>query len=137
MSITPFKSTCDLVLLYKLAGADMQSTSDQAFTKMLAFNEAIPVSITAMPKTGAASGTCAGGVYSGTAKGGTAFVPSGASWVTLTSSATPKVFHSFVTTGSGTVMSKSVMTTAPYLSLTTGSTAACTADLYIYGFVVS
>ena len=137
MSITPFKSSCDIVPLFKVTDADMQSTSDQVFTKLTAFNEAIPVSITAIPKVGAASGTCVGGVYSASAKGGSLIVPNTANWVTVTAVANPKVFQTFGTFGSGVVMSKFVLTTAPYLSLTTGSSTACTADIYIYGFVVS
>jgi hypothetical protein len=126
-----------LVLLYKLTGADMQSTADQAFTKVAAFNEAVVLNCIAMPKTGAASVACAGGIYDATAKGGNAFLGAGASWVTLSATASPKVYMEFASFGGGTQFIKSVNTGNIWLSLTTGSTAACTADIMIYGFIMS
>ena len=136
MSITPFKSSCDIVPLFKVTDADMQSTSDQVFTKLVSFNEAVPVLMTAVPKTGVASGTCNGGVYSAAAKGGSVLLPSTASWIGISAVSSPKAFQTFGAFTGGTNMVKSVMTTAPYLSLTTGSSTACTADVYIYGFIV-
>jgi len=126
-----------LVLLYKITNADMQSTADQAFTKVATFNEAVVLNCIAMPKTGAASVACAGGIYDATAKGGNVFLQSSASWVTLSATASPKVYVEFASFGGGVAFAKSVNTGNLWLSLTAGSTAACTADIMIYGFIMS
>lgn len=132
-----FAGSGPLVLLYKLTAADMQSTSDQAFTKIGSWNEAIVLNCIAMPKTGAASVACAGGIYDAISKGGNAFLAAAANWVTLSATSSPKVYMEFASFGGGTGFIKSVNTGNLWLSLTTGSTAACTADIMIYGYIMS
>lgn len=124
-------------LLYKLTNADMQSTADQAFTKVAGFTEATAISIIAMPKTGAASVACVGGIYDAVSKGGNLLLPNTASFVALTASASPKIFVPFQNAGGATSMNRIVLTGNLWLSLTTGSTAACTADIMIYGVIMS
>lgn len=138
MSIVPFKQSGDLVLLYKLTGANMQSTSDQVFTKMAAFNEALPINYLAIPKTGGVTVACTGGVYYQASKTGTPDVSASLSWLNLDSTTTPKKFVSVMAnSNNGTATNKLIATGNIYLSLTTGSTAACTADILVYGYIVS
>lgn len=119
-----------LQLLYVLKSANMQSTSDQAFTKTYPGTNYYPLHIVARQRTGAASVACAGGIYDTAAKGGNAMVASGQSWVTLASGV-------IITATLAAISQTALLTTAPILSLTTGSTAACTADLYIFGVDIS
>ena len=107
-------------LLFKLSSANLQSTSDQVFSPMLYSGSAYVVTtIVARQRSGGASVTCAGGIYDAAAKGGNAIVAAAQSWVTL---------------ASGVIV---LLVNVPILSLTTGSTAACTADFYIYGLDIS
>jgi hypothetical protein len=116
-------------MLFVLRNANMQSTADQQFTKVFNGTNYRIVDIIAVRKTGAASGTCAGGIYSAASKGGNALVASGQSWVTLAASVN-------VVPSLAAVAATALCTTTPYLSLTTGSTGACTADLFIFGYVI-
>lgn len=127
-----------LTLLYKLTAADMTLTTDQAFVKIATFNEAILFFTIGMPKTGKASVACSGGFYDTAAKGGNAYLAAGSSWLTLDATISPKVsivYGSY--NAGGAQLSKLVSTGAMFLSLTAGSTAACTADIYIYGKIMS
>lgn len=116
-------------LLFVIRSADMQSTSDQAFTKSFSGTKYRITDICAVRKTGAASVTCAGGVYDAASKGGNAVVATAQSWVTLASGIN-------VVPTLAAVVGTTVLGTSLYLSLTTGSTAACTADIFVYGYVV-
>jgi hypothetical protein len=115
-------------LLFVLRNANFQSTSDQQFTKLQNFGNYVVTKIVAFRKTGGATVACAGGVYSATAKGGFAIVAAGQSWLGLA--------------GAGNIVDATlaaatlIRTETPYLSLTTGSTAAVTADVFFYGVVL-
>lgn len=112
--------------MFTLSGANMQSTSDQQFTKVGSFTNWILDEVVAVRASGGATVACSGGIYSSTAKGGNAIVPASASWLGL--SGGNKQVHRY-DDSSNTAYN----ITTPYLSLTTGSTAACTADFYIFG----
>jgi hypothetical protein len=113
-------------LLFVLRGANMQSTSDQTFTKVYGGTNYFVTSIVARQRSGGASVACAGGVYDAATKGGNAIVVAAQSWVTLASGV-------IVSAALAALTGTTLLTNTPILSLTTGSTAACTADLYIYG----
>jgi hypothetical protein len=117
-------------LLFKLSGANFQSTSDQQFTKVFGGTNYFITSIVARQRTGAASVACAGGIYDAAAKGGNALVAAGQSWVTL---AATVIVQATLAAVAGTALESAT----PYLSLTTGSTAAITGDVFIYGFDIS
>lgn len=117
-------------LLFKLAGANMAITTDQTFAKVYGgTNYAISL-IIARQRTGGASVACAGGIYDAAAKGGNALVAAAQIWVTLASGV-------MVNATLAAVALTALGSATPILSLTTGSTAACTADLYIYGVDVT
>jgi len=80
--------------------------------------------VVARQRSGAASVACAGGVYDAAAKGGNAWVAAAQSWVTLASGVIVQAAVA-VTTVLGS--------TALILSLTTGSTAAITGDVEVFG----
>jgi hypothetical protein len=117
-------------LLFKLSGANLQLTTDQTFTKLYSGNAYQITNIVARQRTGAASVVCAGGIYDAAAKGGNAIIAAAQSWVTLASGV-------IVTGTLATLVQTTLLTNTPILSLTTGSTAACTADFYIYGVDLS
>lgn len=85
--------------------------------------------IVAVRATGAGSVACAGGIYDAASKGGNAIVGVAQSWVTLAAnvSVVPTI---------AAVVSTALLTATPILSLTTGSTAACTATIFIFGYCV-
>lgn len=117
-------------LLFKLSGANMQSTSDQVFTKIYSGSNYFLTSIVSRQRSGAASIACAGGIYDTASKGGNAMVAAAQVWVTLAAGV-------IVTASLAALAQTALLTSAPILSLTTGSTAACTADFYIFGVDIS
>lgn len=116
--------------LFTLRGANMQLTTDQAFTKRGAFTLYMPTFIVAICKTGGVTVACAGGIYPAASKAGTALVASGQSWTNLT--AANKIVSATLTAG----MVTDAQSATPILALTTGSTAAVTADLLIMGIIL-
>lgn len=70
---------------------------------------------------------CAGGIYDAMSKGGNAIVGVAQSWIALASGVN-------VVPTLAAVVGTSLLSATPYLSLTTGSTAACTADIFIFGY---
>jgi hypothetical protein len=115
-----------LSILFVLRNADMQSTADQKFRRIFGGANYWPLFIYARQRTGGASVACAGGVYDAAAKGGTQIVAAAQSWVTLASGVTVRATMA-------AAADTTLFSNTPYLSLTTGSTAACTADLWIVG----
>lgn len=110
---------------FKLEGADMNSTSDQRFTKVGRFNAFRLNSIFAT--NGSISLTTAvGGIYPTTAKGGTALVANSQVWSGVTG-ATP--IATLTVAGAGSTTRHTL--TDIYLSLTTPQGAAATCDIYI------
>jgi hypothetical protein len=117
-------------LLFKGSSLNFQLTTDQVLTKVYAGSAYIVTGIYARQRSGAASVVCAGGVYDTAAKGGNAVVAAAQSWVTLASGI---IVNAALAALAGTTL----LTNTLILSLTTGSTAACTADLYVIGLDVS
>jgi len=115
-----------LMNLFVLRNADMQSTSDQKFRRVFGGLNYWPLFVYARQRSGGASVTCAGGIYDAAAKGGTAMVAAAQSWVTLAATVT-------VRAAMAAAADTTLFSNTPFLSLTTGSTAACTADLWIVG----
>jgi len=116
-------------IIFVKRGADMQSTTDQAFAKQFAGTNYRITDIIARQKTGGASVVCAGGIYDAAGKGGNALVATAQSWVAL-AAAVP------VVPTLAAVVGAALLSGTPILSLTTGSTAACTADIFIFGYPI-
>lgn len=117
-------------LLFRLSAANMQLTTDQLFTKMYGGSNYLVTSIIARQRTGGATVACAGGIYDTAAKGGNALVAAAQVWVTLANGV-------IVQAALAALIFTTLLTNTPILSLTTGSTAACTADIYIHGLDIS
>ena len=117
-------------LLFKLAGANMQLTTDQVFAKLFGGSAYLITAIIARQRSGGASVACLGGVYDGAGKTGNIIIAATQSWVTLASGI-------IVSGALAALTTTSLLTAAPILSLTTGSTAACTADVYVFGYDIS
>jgi hypothetical protein len=113
-------------LLFKLAGANLQLGSAQPFTKIYGGSAYYPQLIVARQRSGAASVACLGGISDGT----NAIVAAAQSWVTLASGIT-------VTAALAALVQTTLLSVTPSLTLATPSTAACTADFYIYGVDIS
>lgn len=117
-------------LLFVLRSADFQSVADQAFTKLFNGTNYAVTSITAVRKTGGATIAVTGGIYSAAAKGGSVMVSAAQSWLGLSGAA------KMVTATLAALLGTDVLSATPILSLTTGSTGAVTADVFIFGVVV-
>ena len=118
-------------VLFKLVGANMNVTTDQSFTPI--GNQA-PISyvITRIRTVNASTSltTAAGGIYTAASKGGNALVAAGQAYSTLTG-ATIGLDLTVAAVGAG------LQTVTPILSLTTGQGAAATADMYIFGMILT
>jgi len=117
-------------LLFVVRASNLQSTSDQAFTKVGQFTNYVPTVITALTVSGAASVACTGGIYTGAGKTGNALVAATQSWLGL--SAVGKIVASVL----AAVTTTDIQTATPNLSLTVGSTGAATADIFIFGTIL-
>jgi hypothetical protein len=117
-------------LLFVLRAADMQSTSDQAFTRVFNGTNYLVSHVWAKRASGGTTVVCAGGIYTAASKGGAALIAAAQSWVNL-SGALKSVQATLAA-----IIGTDVQSATPILSLTTGSTAAATADLFIYGIPV-
>ncbi len=115
--------------LFVLRSANMQLTTDQQFTRAFSGTKYRIMDIIAVNKTGGASVVCAGGIYDAASKGGNALVAAAQSWVTLAANVN-------VPPAIAAIAGTALLTGTPYLSLTTGSTAACTADIFISGYCI-
>lgn len=126
----PGGSVNDQQLLFKLTGANMQLTTDQPFTRLFGGSNYYISLILGRQRTGAASIACLGGVYDGAAKSGNIIIAATQTWLTLASGI-------IVTGALAALTGTTLLANTPILSLTTASTAACTADLYIFGVDLS
>jgi hypothetical protein len=117
-------------LLFKLNAANLQLTTDQPFTKLFGGTNYMPIAIIARQRSGAASVACVGGIYDGAAKSGNIVAAAATNWVTLAAAAP-------VVVPVANLLQTALLSATPILSLTTGSTAACTADFYIFGVDIS
>lgn len=119
-------------VLYRLTGANMNVTTDQAFTKVGTFSTFLAIRILAVNPSISLT-TAVGGIYDAAAKGGNAWV------------ASSQVYsQADMTTGRGQALTfnnpVTGLVSAPalaYLSLTTPQGAAATADFYIIGAPVA
>lgn len=116
------------VPLFAIRGANMQAITDQPLIKLLAFTNWFPTKIVGLRQTGGATIVCAGGIYTGATKTGTAIVAAGQSWLALTG--TLGMVDATI------VALAAALTATPILSLTTGSTGAITADVLIFGVIL-
>lgn len=116
-------------VLFSLRAADMQLTTDQAFSRQVAGSAYRITDIIAVRKSGAASALTAGGIYTAASKGGSAIVAAAQAWATLAAgvAAVPTL---------AAAVGAAVLTATPVLSLTTGSSTACTADIFIFGYCI-
>ena len=113
------------LILFQLISANMNITTDQAFTKLLGFTNFLITRIRAANSSGSLT-TAAGGIYTGATKGGNALVAAGQAYATLTG-ATIGLDLTIAAVGNG------LQTVTPILSLTTGQGSAMTCDMYIMG----
>lgn len=113
--------------LFKIEGANMNTTADQVFTKLFAFTDYVPIRILAVNHATSLTGTI-GGIYTSTAKGGIAVVAASQAWGNL--NAADKVMYPAISSAG---MAK--LTGDLYLSLTTPLGASATCDVYVMGFV--
>ena len=114
--------------LFILRNANMQSVADQQMVKQGTFTNWAPAFVFGIWVSGGATIACAGGLYTAASKAGTAFVLATQSWITLTGS--------LLLVPAPIIALTSAFNTTPFLSLTTGSTAAVTANLFIYGYIL-
>ena len=121
------------ILLGKLIGADMNSTSDQ---RIVMFSNPSKFILRRIVATNASISltTAAGGVYTAASKGGTAVVASSQAYSSLSAS-TLFLDLTLNTSGSASTTVKSSIPNL-YLSLTTAQGAAATADVYVYGDIL-
>lgn len=127
--LTPVPVQYTAQILFVLRGADFQLTTDQVFQKLGSFTKYHINDIVASWKTGAATVACDGGIYDAASKGGNALVAAGQSWLTLASGVIVQATRAAVT-------NTAILTGTPILSLTTGSTGAVTADVFVFGFIL-
>ncbi len=113
--------------LFALRAANLNVTTDQAFTKNGVFTRYMITRIVARGVTGNAL-IAAGGIYTAAAKGGTAVVAAAQAWAAI--SALDKALTLTL------AALADVLTATPILSLTTAAGGAATADVLIYGVVL-
>ncbi len=118
-----------LVLLGKLASANMNTTADQAITIALPTGTTKYVVKDVIVANASTSLTLAvGGIYTAASKGGNALVANTQVYSGVTGST--KLVSATLAAVAGTDI---VTATTLYLSLTTGQGGAATADVYIFG----
>jgi D-serine deaminase-like pyridoxal phosphate-dependent protein len=113
-------------MIGRLAGANMNSTADQAITLPAGSWEIVGVYAA---KGSISLTTAAGGIYTGASKGGTAVVAAGQTYAALTGTETDV---QICTVGATPTVTLAAEGTGLYLSLTTGQGAVATADIFIY-----
>ena len=126
----PLLPTGGMAPLAYLTAANMNATTDQAFTWNIGSGTKCKITDIVCVNPSISLTTAAGGIYPTTAKGGNALVASSQVYTNATGSGTietltlsaypPKVVYA-------------AGTTTLYLSLTTAQGAAATADLYVFG----
>lgn len=112
-------------LLYFITTADMNVTTDQAFTKVGTFTTWMPTVIRAVNASTSLT-TAAGGIYDTAAKGGTPLVAAAQAYAALTG-ATLGLDLTLAAYGKG------VRTNPPILALSTPQGGAATAGFYVFG----
>jgi len=122
------------ILLGSLIAADFNSTADQ---KITIFSNPSKYIIRRIVVTNASVSlsTAAGGIYTAVSKGGTAVVAAAQAYSTLTGS-TLFLDLTLNTSGNANITVKSSIPNL-YLSLTTAQGAAATADVFVYGDILT
>lgn len=122
------------ILLGSKIAADFNSTSDQIIT---IFSNPSKYIVRRIVVTNASTSltTAAGGIYTAASKGGTAIVAAAQAYTSLTAST---LFLDLTLSATGNA-STTVKSSIPnlYLSLTTAQGAAATADVYVYGDILT
>ena len=122
------------ILLGSLIAANFNSTTDQIIT---IFDNPAKYIVRRIIVTNASTSltTAAGGVYTAASKGGTAIVAAAQAYTSLTAST---LFLDLTLSATGNA-STTVKSSIPnlYLSLTTAQGAAATADVYVYGDILT
>ena len=122
------------ILLGSLIAANFNSTADQQIT---IFSNPSKYIIRRIVVTNASVSlsTAAGGIYTAVSKGGTAVVAAAQLYSALTGST---LFLDLTLNGTGNA-STTVKSSIPnlYLSLTTAQGTAATADVYVYGDIIT
>ena len=122
------------ILLGSLIAANFNSTADQIIT---IFDNPAKYIVRRIIVTNASTSltTAAGGVYTAVSKGGTAIVAAAQAYTSLTAST---LFLDLTLSATGNA-STTVKSSIPnlYLSLTTAQGAAATADVYVYGDILT
>lgn len=119
-------------VLWSLTGADMNSTSDQVFTKAFNFTAfSFPSGGMIVTQASRALSGAAGGIYQAPSKAGSALVASNQSYAAVTG-ATSILNLTPTATASGLLSSTNL-----YLSLTTPLGQAATASFYLWGAPLS
>ncbi len=116
-------------VLFVIRAANFQLTTDQAFTKLFSGTNYKLTEVIAVRKSGAATVACAGGIYDGASKAGNALVAAAQVWVTLAANVN-------VTATTAAIAATALTSATPFLSLTTGSTGAVTADVFLLGYCI-
>lgn len=112
-------------LLFKLIAADLNVTTDQAFTKLWNFGDYLIDTIRVANSTGSITASD-GGIYQAAAKAGNAIVAAAQVYTTI--DATTKGLDLTLTD-----YAKDVLSATPIFSLTGAQGGAMTADIYIFG----
>jgi hypothetical protein len=130
---TQLPSRFGQILLGQLISANMNSTADQ---QIVVFSAPAKYIIRRIVVTNASVSlsTAAGGVYPQASKGGTAIVAAGQAYSGLTASTKfiDLTIASGYTSGGDILTAKSI-----FLSLTTAQGTAATADVYVFGDIVT
>lgn len=117
----------NLQLLFVIRGANMELATDQPLAKVFAGTKFLVQSVTASQVSGGATVACAGGIYDAATKGGNAVVGVAQSWINLSAA------NKIVCATLEAITTTDIIAPTLYLSLTTGSSTACTADIFVYG----
>lgn len=111
--------------LWQLIGADMNSTADQALSKLFPFTN-FSIEKILVTNASASLTTAIGGLYTAAAKGGSAIISAATVYSTLTTA---------LIILNPPVLTVNLLSASPlYLSLTTPQGSAATADFRIMGF---
>lgn len=118
-------------LLFVLLNADMNSTSDQQFTKVGTFTNFVLLQAKCSYVSGAALTTAAGGIYTAASKGGTAIVANTQTYTQNTAAGTGTNLTLAAAPGSGERSDGAL-----YLSLTTPQGSAGVSNIRVYGYLI-
>lgn len=122
-----------LVELYRLNGANFNTTADQLMTNLMpaGYTRFRLQAIVAYWVSGASLTTAAGGIYTGAGKTGTAVVANTQTFASMTGNGTNKAMTVTVAGAENIGTNNQPF----YFSLTTAQGAAATGDVVVYGFV--